>query len=59
MAVPVKVTVDSFVGCVGMNLKLAESAGGVEGPKNSDITAAPASFDVRVARFQLVSIVCR
>jgi len=43
----------------GLYVKLAESAGGGEVPKNSVMGVADASLDVRLGRFQLASRVER
>jgi len=43
----------------GLYVKLAESVGGSEVPKNSVMGGADASFAVRLARFQLASRVER
>jgi len=43
----------------GLYVKLAESAGGGEVPKNSVMGVADASLEVRLGRFQLASRVER
>jgi len=52
-------TVCPVCGEDGLSVKLAESLGGGEAPKNSVIGVAEASFEVRLGRFQLASRVER